>query len=127
MSQSDLSAKAKYVYGLKSGAILQKSEAVSQPAYLMDGAIKLFPEIKGSTAYKKRLEDTAKDLYRQITTAPSVLSHIKSGKSVLGDQKTRGILKRFQLKHEHDNRQALTWLLHSMAFVASMPTVIDNE
>lgn len=126
MSASDLSAKALAQLAERAGADPQKAKAVPLPAYLLDRSVLLYRDLKGSSAYKTQLENTAKDLYQQITTDPSVLSHLASGKSVLGDDNKRGVIKPFQPKHEGENRQALTWLLHSIAFVASTPTAVDE-
>lgn len=120
MSPSNPSAKTLAQLAERAGTDPQMVKP--HPSDLKDHSIKLFPKIKGSPTYVRRLEEMAKDLYRQITAAPSVLTYVESGKSVLGNDNTRGVIKPFEPKHERDNRQALKWLLHSMAFVASAPT-----
>lgn len=126
MSDRDLSAEAAAL-ARQSGFASLRAEAEAQPAYLMDRSVRMFPELRGDEPYLRRLDNAAHDLYHQIINDASVLAHIDSLKSVMGEGRTRGMIGPFRAKQEPDHRKSLKWLLHTMAFLASSPTVLEKK
>ena len=120
-------------YSSEAAALAQRSlgsehlDFQPQPAYLRDRSTLMLTEVQGEDAYLKRLDDAAKELYQRIQDDAVVSSYIQNGRSVLGQGKQRGILTPFRPKREPDYRMALRWVLHSLAFIASAPTYLEEK
>lgn len=84
-------------------------------------SIPLFHEIKGNPSYRSKLEDAARDLFRQLRLDPDLKASV--GVEVIANGKPRGTVPDLSKAKSEKYVPALKILLHSLSHVASIPVV----
>lgn len=100
------------------------SRPQNRPDYLEE-SIRLFKAVEGVKVYRDRLQDAAAQLYQLITEDENVQTRVSD--SAAGDLPETDQIQPFHRRDQIKTRQALDLLLHSLANIASRPTITQTS